>query len=75
MSESEMNAYIDEAGDEGFVDGASQWFVISAVVVKKEMDRDVARVIDDIKARLWGTVTRQPLHWVRLKHDKKRVVI
>lgn len=75
MSESEMNAYIDEAGDEGFVDGASQWFVISAVVVKKEMDRDVARVIDDIKTRLWGTVTRQPLHWVRLKHDKKRVVI
>lgn len=75
MSSKELNAYIDEAGDEGFKNGASQWFVISSVVVDRESDREVAHVIDEIKARLWGSVTRQPLHWVKLRHEKKRVVI
>lgn len=71
----ELNAYIDEAGDEGFRPGASQWFIISAVVVDKNNDRGVAHAIDDIKGRLWGEVTRQPLHWVRLRHNQKQVVI
>jgi hypothetical protein len=75
MSENIFNAYIDEAGDEGFKPGASQWFVISAVSVKKDDDNDIARVVNDIKYRLWGNVTRQPLHWTRLRHDKKRIVI
>jgi hypothetical protein len=75
MSDNILNAYIDEAGDEGFQTGASQWFIISSVVVKDSNDRDIARVINDIKSRLWGNVTRQPLHWTRLRHDKKRVVI
>jgi len=75
MSDKELNAYIDEAGDEGFKEGSSQWFIISSVVVDKSSDRDVARVIDNIKSRLWGDVTRQPLHWVRLRHDQKQVVI
>ena len=75
MSDNVLNAYIDEAGDEGFRTGASQWFIISSVVVEQSKDRDVAKVINDIKYRLWGNVTRQPLHWVRLRHDKKQVVI
>lgn len=75
MNAKELNAYIDEAGDEGFKSGASQWFIISSVVVDKNNDRDVARVIDNIKSRLWGDVTRQPLHWVRLRHNQKQVVI
>ena len=75
MSAKELNAYIDEAGDEGFKSGASQWFIISAVIVDKNNDRDIARVIDNIKNRLWGDVTRQPLHWVRLRHNQKQVVI
>ena len=75
MSTKELNAYIDESGDEGFKEGSSQWFIISSVVVDKSNDRDVARVIDSIKSRLWGDVTRQPLHWVRLRHNQKRVVI
>ena len=70
-----MNAYIDESGDEGFKSGASQWFIISAVVVQQANDRVVASVINEIKLRLWGNITRQPLHWVRLRHEKKRVVI
>ena len=75
MSDNILNAYIDEAGDEGFKTGATQWFIISSVVVEQSNDRDVARVINDIKYRLWGNVTRQPLHWVKLRHNKKRVVI
>jgi len=75
MSAKEFNAYIDEAGDEGFKDGSTQWFIISSIVVDKNNDRDVARVVDSIKSRLWGNVTRQPLHWVRLRHKQKQVVI
>ncbi len=75
MSSKELNAYIDESGDEGFKTGSSQWFVISSVVVDKNNDTETARVVNDIKARLWGNVTRQPLHWVKLKHEKKQVVI
>jgi len=75
MPEDILNAYIDESGDEGFKPGASQWFIISAAVVKQANDRGVASVINEIKHLLWGEVTRQPLHWVRLRHEKKRVVI
>ena len=75
MGDKELNAYIDESGDEGFKIGSSQWFVISSVVVDKNNDTETARVVNDIKARLWGNVTRQPLHWVKLRHDKKQVVI
>ncbi len=75
MSDKILNAYIDESGDEGFKPGASQWFIISAVVVNQANDRAVASVINEIKHRLWGNVTNQPLHWVRLRHEKKRVVI
>lgn len=75
MTENVLNAYIDEAGDEGFREGSSPWFVMSSVVVSHTKDRDIARVINDVKYRLWGKVTRQPLHWVRLPHNKKRVVI
>ena len=75
MNNNELNAYIDEAGDEGFKEGSSQWFIISSVVVDNSNDRDIARVIDDIKSRLWEDVTRQPLHWIRLQHNQKQVVI
>lgn len=75
MSNKELNAYIDESGDEGFKEGASQWFIISSVVVNQTDDRDVARVINNIKTRLWQTQTTKPLHWVKLDHKKKRVTI
>lgn len=59
MSSKEFNACIDESGDEGFKEGASQWFIISAVVVNSDKDQEVARVINDIKFRLWQTQTTQ----------------
>ena len=75
MSDNELNAYIDEAGDEGFKDGSSQWFILSSIAVDRDRDTEVAHVVNDIKARLWGNITRQPLHWVKLRHDKKQVVV
>ncbi|MBN2187788.1 MAG: DUF3800 domain-containing protein [Dehalococcoidia bacterium] len=75
MSEKELNAYIDESGDEGFKEGSSQWFIISSVVVDRDNDQNVATAINDIKYRLWQTQTPQPLHWVKLDHKRKRVAI
>jgi len=75
MSNNELNAYIDESGDEGFKPGSSQWFILSSIVVDKNNDVEVAKAINDIKYRLWGKVTGEPLHWVRLRHEKKRIVI
>lgn len=75
MSEKELNAYIDESGDEGFKEGSSQWFIISSIVVNQDNDREVATTINNIKYRLWQTQTTQPLHWVKLDHKRKRVAV
>lgn len=71
----ELNCYIDEAGDEGFKVGSSAWFILCGVIVKEEVDREVARSINEIKLRLWGNTSNQPLHWSKLKHEKKRIVV
>lgn len=75
MDAEELNAYIDESGDEGFKTGASQWFVISGVVVTVHNDRDTASAINDIKERLWQKQTPQPLHWAKLDHKKRLAAI
>jgi Protein of unknown function (DUF3800) len=51
-------AYIDEAGDEGFkfaVDGkkgSSEWFVLSAVIVRTEIDIATTKLVDRVRAKL-----------------------
>lgn len=85
MASGTLHAYIDESGDEGFVfpttpggAGSSRWFTIAAVVVAAENDADVARSVSRIKTRLWPTQGPQwvkPLHWARLKHAQRRVVV
>jgi hypothetical protein len=84
------NVYIDEAGDEGFKiaptfvggQGSSRWFIITAVVVAAEADRQVASSLNRIKSRLWPSSTPQhrnqhskPLHWKELKHSQKKLVL
>jgi hypothetical protein len=84
------NVYIDEAGDEGFKitptfvggQGSSRWFIITAVVVAAEADRQVASSLNRIKSRLWPTTPPQhrnqhskPLHWKELRHNQKKVVL
>lgn len=45
------SVYIDESGDLGFNRG-THWFVISAVVVKKEHEQNIRAKMDEIKSRL-----------------------
>jgi len=74
-------AYIDEAGDDGLnrslrpddPRGASEWMVMSAVVVRVENDNRTVGWVRDIIGQL-----RQPqlthLHFRRLRDDKKEIV-
>jgi len=71
----ELNAYIDESGDEGFKQGSSQWFIIVGVVVDRDNDRDVASAVNAIKSRVWGEQITKPLHWTRLDHKRKLVCL
>ena len=50
-------AYIDKSGDEGlrrirplYLDGSSEWFVISAVLVKIDRDKDLLRWVREIRS-------------------------
>ncbi|SFR16850.1 DUF3800 domain-containing protein [Desulfoscipio geothermicus] len=75
-----FNAYIDEAGDEGFTirNGewkSSKWFIISALVVPEEFDRDLASVIDDLKDEFRSKNKLKPLHFRSLNHNRKKKVI
>lgn len=61
--------YIDESGDEGFAfhRGASKWFVISAVVTRKETDLDTTKLVDRVKTAL-ARREKDPLHFRNIKH-------
>ena len=39
MNAEELNAYIDESGDEGFKPGATEWFTVFGVIVTQSHDR------------------------------------
>lgn len=47
----DYSVYIDESGDLGIKKG-TQWFVISAVVVKKSDESDIRRKINEIRTKL-----------------------
>jgi len=63
-------AYIDEAGDEGFRfnAGSSLWFVLSAVIIRREADLDTGKLVDTVR-RAIGKSPKKPLHFRDLKHD------
>jgi hypothetical protein len=70
--------YIDESGDEGFVfspnrEGSSRWFVLAAVVTRKEYDLETVKLVDDVRASL--KYQRKPLHFRRMKHEHRLVYI
>ena len=47
----EYNVYIDESGDEGIKKG-SKYFILTALIVKKENDLKIAKNVDIIKQNL-----------------------
>lgn len=65
-------AYIDESGDEGFSfeGGSSEWFVLAAVVTKRERDVEVVKLVDRARVQL-GKPERKPLHFRDLKHEQR----
>lgn len=73
-------AYIDEAGDDGLEkirtpkqSGASEWMVISAVLIKAERESEVVPWVKDIIKKLrQHQITH--LHFRNLRPDKKLIV-
>lgn len=67
--------YVDESGDEGFIfnadgTGSSRWFVLSAVITRKETDLDTVKLIDQVRADFKRT-TRNALHFRHLRHEQR----
>jgi hypothetical protein len=84
VSHLHVNAYIDEAGDEGFtrlgwrakgvMEASSEWLILGAAVVPAERDAQHTDAVDRIRIAVGKTQTRRPLHWRDLRNDhaKKR---
>lgn len=47
----EFNVYIDESGDEGINKG-SKYFILTAIILKKENDLEISKSVDLIKQNL-----------------------
>jgi len=74
-------AYVDESGDEGFkfAAGSSEWFVLSAVVIRAADDLAQVRLVDDVRDRLnqarkpeHRIPPRKPLHFRDLRHEQRK---
>lgn len=70
-----FRVYIDESGDEGFkfdqpLQGSSRWFVLSAVVIREEDDREAVRLVDRVRDLL-KKPPRDALHFRKLKHEHR----
>lgn len=64
-------AYVDESGDEGFsFPGSSEWFVLSALVLRRETELETVKVLDEVKAML-KKEPRRPLHFRKLEHHQR----
>lgn len=67
--------YIDESGDEGFSFGgenhSSEYFVLSAVIAKRQVDLENVRLVEEVR-RLLNRPPKKPLHFRDLKHHHKR---
>jgi len=65
-------AYIDESGDEGFKFDrkSSEWFVLSAAIVRKEDDLGLVKFMKEIRGVL-GKEPLQPLHFRDLPHHHR----
>lgn len=74
-------AYIDESGDDGLKrvkpldpDGSSEWFVLSAVVVRSSNEKGVGRWQREILGRFNHT-QRHDIHYRKLIPAKRRIAV
>lgn len=68
-------AYVDESGDEGFKflpneQGSSRWFVLSALVVRKENDMQIVQLAKQAREIL-NKEPKKPLHFRELRHEQR----
>jgi hypothetical protein len=68
-------AYVDESGDEGFKflpqeQGSSRWFVLSALVTRKENDLQVVQLARQARALLKKD-PKKALHFRELRHEQR----
>jgi Protein of unknown function (DUF3800) len=65
-------AYIDESGDEGFkfAQGSSEWFVLSAAIIRKRSDVSTSKLIEEVRSVLKCSPTKV-LHFRDLKHEQR----
>lgn len=68
-------AYIDEAGDEGFVfkpngRGSTRWFVLSALVVRYEHRLELVKLAAEAR-KVLGKPPRYPLHFREMRHEQR----
>ena len=68
-------AYVDEAGDEGFKflpdeKGSSRWFVLSALVIRKENDLQLVQLARQAR-ELLNKPPKHPLHFRELRHEQR----
>jgi len=76
----EYVAYIDESGDQGFVfrenphGGSSRWFVLSAIITRRDQDRQIVPLARDIRRRI-GIGERDTLHFMGLSHERRVCVV
>lgn len=83
VSENIFNIYIDEAGDEGFKftctkgRGSSKFFVLSAIIVKQELDLNLARLVNELKIilKFQRKDMLAPLHFYKMSHEKRKACI
>ncbi len=67
-----FRVYVDESGDEGFEfrRGSSEWFVLSAVVLRTGTELATVKLVDDVRALL-KKPERKPLHFRDLRHKHR----
>lgn len=68
-------AYVDESGDEGFKflpneQGSSRWFVLSALVIRKENDLQVVQLARQAR-ELLKKDAKKTLHFRELRHEQR----
>jgi hypothetical protein len=77
-----FNAYIDEAGDEGFSrphetgpGTSSEWLVLAGVIVPEERDLALSGTVDELRVLL-GKPGPKPLHFRLMRtHERKRAAM
>lgn len=67
-----FNVYVDEAGDEGFSRGSSEWFILAGIIIEKSTHLQISRKTKDLQTSLTG---RKALHFKKIKNHHNRLLI